>query len=158
MIYTPLTRKAMQIAYKAHQGQVDKAGVPYIFHPYHLAEQMEDEISVCVALLHDVVEDTRIPLEELAREFPKEIAEGVALLTHNKGEDYFDYIRRIKRNPVARVVKLADLSHNGEESRLLGSEFSKEQQRRRQEKYQRAREILLMKEENEDENETFSHF
>ena len=70
MLYTPLTRKAMQIAYDAHQGQVDKGGLPYIFHPYHLAEQMDDEISCCAALLHDVVEDTDIPMDSLAEQFP----------------------------------------------------------------------------------------
>ena len=73
MIYTPLTNKAQRIAYDAHQGQTDKSGQPYIFHPYHLAEQMTDEVSVCVALLHDVVEDTAVTFEELEREFPPEV-------------------------------------------------------------------------------------
>ena len=67
MIYTVLTNKAIQIAYEAHQGQVDKAGLPYIFHPFHLAEQMTDEISTCVALLHDVAEDTDVSLERPGR-------------------------------------------------------------------------------------------
>ena len=58
MIYTPLTRKAMRIAYEAHHGQFDETGVPYVFHPFHVAEQMTDEITTCMALLHDVVEDT----------------------------------------------------------------------------------------------------
>ena len=53
MIYTHLTNEAMKLAYKAHHGQVDKGGIPYIFHPYHLAEQMPDEYTTCVALLHD---------------------------------------------------------------------------------------------------------
>lgn len=61
MIYTELTNKALTIAYRAHHGQLDKSGIPYIFHPVHLAEQMKDEISVCVALLHDVLEDTDVP-------------------------------------------------------------------------------------------------
>ena len=64
MFYTPLTKKAMQIAYKAHHNQVDKSGVPYIFHPFHLAEQMTDEYSVCAALLHDVAEEARIFLRK----------------------------------------------------------------------------------------------
>ena len=64
MIYTPLTNKAMRLAYDAHHGQADKSGLPYIFHPYHLAEQMTDEITVCAALLHDVVEDTSVNIEE----------------------------------------------------------------------------------------------
>ena len=58
MIYTPLTQAAMNMAYRAHHGQSDKAGVPYIFHPIHLAEQMTDEATTCAALLHDVLEDT----------------------------------------------------------------------------------------------------
>ena len=83
MIYTPLTIRAMQIAYSAHLGQVDKAGVPYIFHPLHLAEQMEEEISCCAALLHDTVEDTSVTLDDLAAEFPAEVVEAVRLLTHD---------------------------------------------------------------------------
>ena len=57
MIYTPMVNRALRLAYRAHAGQLDRGGVPYIFHPYHLAEQMDDERSICVALLHDVVED-----------------------------------------------------------------------------------------------------
>ena len=63
--YTALTRKAMRICYAAHEGQVDKSGVPYVFHPLHLAEQMETEEEICTALLHDVVEDTKWTLAEL---------------------------------------------------------------------------------------------
>ena len=66
MIYTEWTKKAMKLAYKAHHGQVDKGGMPYVFHPFHLAEQMDDEISTVAALLHDVVEDTDWTLEALA--------------------------------------------------------------------------------------------
>lgn len=66
MIYTEMTKKAMRIAFDAHKEQVDKTGLPYIFHPFHLAEQMTDEISVCAALLHDVVEDTELSFEALA--------------------------------------------------------------------------------------------
>ena len=82
MLYTPLTNKAMRIAYAAHHGQTDKSGQPYIFHPLHLAEQMEDEVSACVALLHDVAEDTDVTLEELARE-----EELVFLCGHYEGID-----------------------------------------------------------------------
>ena len=71
MIYTELTIKAMNLAYSAHHGQFDKGGVPYIFHPIHLAESMDDEISTCVALLHDTVEDTDVTLEQLAQAFPR---------------------------------------------------------------------------------------
>ena len=91
MIYTELTIKAMNLAYAAHHGQFDKGGVPYIFHPIHLAEGMDDEISTCVALLHDTVEDTAVTLEQLAQEFPPAVVEAVDLLTHREGVEYFDY-------------------------------------------------------------------
>ena len=118
MIYTPLTIKAMQIAYKAHSAQLDVSGVPYIFHPYHIVEQMNDELTVCIALLHDVIEDTDITLEELEKNFPAEIIDVLKLLTHKKGEDYFEYIKRIKENPAAKAVKLADIAHNCDFSRV----------------------------------------
>ena len=99
MIYTPMTNRAMRLAYEAHLGQKDKSGQPYIFHPYHLAEQMKDEVSVCVALLHDVVEDTSVTLMELQEQFPEEVTEAVRLLTRREDTDYFDYIRVYTRCP-----------------------------------------------------------
>lgn len=122
MIYTSLTNRALRLAYNAHQGQVDKSGQPYIFHPYHLAEQMPDEISVCVALLHDVLEDTDVSLEELEALFPPEVTDTVSLLTRKPEQDYLDYIRAVKKHPAARMVKLADLAHNSDESRFAGCE------------------------------------
>ena len=118
MIYTPLTQKAACIAYAAHAGQTDKAGMPYIFHPYHVAEQMHEETEVCVALLHDVAEDTQISLSELEKEFPARIVASLKLLKHEAGEDYLDYIRKIKADPIARAVKIADLMHNSDLTRL----------------------------------------
>lgn len=109
MIYTPLTKKAMRIAYEAHHGQTDKSGQPYIFHPFHLAEQMTDEIGVCVALLHDVAEDTSVTLEDLSRDFPAEVIEPLRLLTHAPGTDYFDYVRALADNPVAKRLSLQTL-------------------------------------------------
>ena len=70
MIYTPMTMTAMRIAYQAHLNQVDYNGVPYIYHPIHLAEQMDEEIACVVALLHDVVEDTDVTMNDLASQFP----------------------------------------------------------------------------------------
>lgn len=143
MIYTPMTIKAMKLAYDAHLGQFDHSNVPYIYHPYHLAEQMDDEISCTVALLHDVVEDTDITLEELKKEFPEEVTDAVALLTHDKNVNYFDYVRALKENPVAKKVKLADLNHNSDESRLVGSGLSTEQINYWKAKYTKAKEILF---------------
>ena len=138
MIYTEMTIKAMNLAYNAHHGQFDKGGVPYIFHPIHLAEEMDDEISTCVALLHDTVEDTAVTLEELAAQFPREVVEAVDLLTHRANVDYFDYVRAIKQNPIAVRVKLADLAHNGDPKRIC----NQGNQERRREKYAAARAIL----------------
>ena len=143
MIYTPLTIRAMNLAYTAHHGQVDKAGVPYIFHPLHLAEAMEDEISCCAALLHDTVEDTDVTLVQLADEFPTEVVEAVRLLTHDPDTGYFAYVRAIKANPVAMKVKLADLAHNTDETRFAGVEVPKERIGYLRDKYTKAKAILL---------------
>ena len=143
MIYTPLTMKAMKIAYDAHHGQVDKAGVPYIFHPLHLAETMDDEISCCAALLHDTVEDTDVTLEQLAAEFPSEVVEAVRLLTHAPGTDYYDYVRAIRENPIAMKVKFAELDHNSDQSRFAGVRVPEERLGYFRDKYAKARAILL---------------
>lgn len=119
MIYTDLTKKSMKIAYEAHQGQLDKAGIPYIYHPIHLAEQMSDEYSVIVALLHDVVEDSDITIDQLINYgFPVEVIEALKLLTHNDGTDYMVYIKSIATNELATKVKIVDLKHNSDLSRL----------------------------------------
>ena len=118
MIYTPLTKRAAEIAYNAHMGHRDKAGMPYIFHSYHVAEQMKDEMTVCAALLHDVAEDTAVTLEELAKEFPPQVIEALRLLTHDPKDDYMDYVAKIKGNPIARAVKIEDLKHNSDISRM----------------------------------------
>ena len=138
MIYTELTIKAMNLAYHAHHGQFDKGGVPSIFHPIHLAEEMDDEISTCVALLHDTVEDTAVTLEDLAAQFPAEVVNAVRLLTHGEDVDYFDYVRAIRQNPIAVKVKLADLRHNGDPKRIC----NQGNQERRRVKYAAARTIL----------------
>lgn len=142
MIYTPMTNKAMKLAYQAHQGQLDYNGIPYIFHPVHLAEQMDDEISCTVALLHDTVEDTDITLEDLRRDFPAEVVDAVALLTHDDSVDYFDYVRAIKSNPIAVKVKLADLAHNADQTRCVGSGLTEDCLNFWKEKYAKARKIL----------------
>lgn len=143
MIYTPLTKRALRIAYDAHAGQVDKGGDPYVFHPFHLAEQMDDELSVCVALLHDVVEDTSVSLDDLAAEFPAEAIEALRLLTHVEGEDYLDYVAALAGNPIARRVKLADLEHNSDEARMAACEgLSEETRARLRERYAAAKAVL----------------
>lgn len=126
MIYTKLTRKAMEIACKAHHKQKDKGGFPYINHPFHIAEDMPDEITTCVALLHDVVEDSNITLSELSKDFPPEVINAVELLTHKEKDLYSEYIQKIKTNETARIVKLADLKHNLDQSRYLDHSLNSE--------------------------------
>lgn len=119
MIYTALTKKAVRICFYVHKDQVDKTNMPYVFHPFHLAESMDDEISTCVALLHDVVEDTNITFIDLEKEgFSEEVIGALKLLTHDLDVPYMDYVRKIKENPVAAKVKLADLKHNSDLTRL----------------------------------------
>lgn len=139
MIYTDLTKKAMKLAYDAHNGQKDRAGIPYIFHPLHLAEQMDDEIACTVALLHDVVEDTIVSMQQLEKEFPIEVIEALKLLTHDKSVDYFEYVEKVKSNTTAKKVKIADVMHNSDETRL---DSISDNDLKRREKYQKALKIL----------------
>ncbi len=140
MIYTRATKRAMQICFEAHKDQLDKSGIPYVFHPIHLAEQMKDENTTVAALLHDVMEDTPYTLEDLREEgFSEEVLEALVLLTHQKSEDYLDYVRRIKDNPIAKAVKLADLAHNSDLTRL---DMVDEKAVERKNRYQEAQAIL----------------
>ena len=140
MLYTDMTKKALRLCFEAHRDQRDKSGLPYVFHPFHLAEQMPDELTTTVALLHDVVEDSPFTLEDLsALGFPPAVTEAVALMTHEKGTPYLDYAARLGRNPAARTVKLADLRHNSDLTRL---DRVDEEALARVEKYQKAIELL----------------
>ncbi len=115
MYYSELVLKASQIMFEAHKNDVDKGGYPYVFHPYHLASQMDDEESVCVALLHDVIEDhpDLYSFENLHNiGFNDRILEALQVLTHCENASYMDYIKKISENPIARKVKIADLKHN----------------------------------------------
>ena len=119
MIYTEQTKKALQVCFDAHKDQLDKGGLPYVFHPFHLAEQMVTEETTIVALLHDVVEDTHYTLADLTQMgFSEEITQALALLTHADDRDYMEYIAAIRENPLAKAVKLADLQHNSDLTRL----------------------------------------
>lgn len=140
MIYTPLTKKALKLCFEAHKDQVDKTSLPYVFHPFHLAEQMNDEITTVCALLHDVVEDTEYTFSDLINMgFPNEVIEALKLLTHEEGVPYMDYVKNLSKNPIAKVVKIADLTHNSDTSRL---DFVDEWALKREEKYKKALEFL----------------
>lgn len=140
MIYTPQTKRALKLCFEAHRNQEDKSGMPYVFHPFHLAEQMTDEATTITALLHDVVEDTDYTLEDLrAMGFPPEALDAIELMTHDPAVPYLDYVAKIKTNPIARTVKLADLRHNSDLTRLDAVD---DQALARVEKYHRAIQLL----------------
>lgn len=144
MIYTNLTKRALKLCFESHKEQVDKTGLPYVFHPFHLAEQMDDEISTVCALLHDVVEDTDLTLADLAEMgFPTEVTEVLALLTHDPAVPYMDYVKEISTHPVATKVKIADLTHNSDLTRL---DTVDDYARERNQKYMEA--LRLLKEKN----------
>lgn len=142
MIYTKLTKLAMNIAYEAHKDQKDKSGVPYIFHPFHLADQLNDEEACATALLHDVVEDCEeYNFERLAREgIPEKVIDALKLLTHEKSVPYMDYIKALGNNVISRQVKILDLKHNMDESRLddIVSEEIRERLAKKHKIYQEA--------------------
>lgn len=140
LLYTPLTKKAMQLCFAAHKNQFDKSGMPYVIHPLHLAEQMETEEEVCTALLHDVLEDAAYTLSELRKVgIPESVLEALRLLTRDSHTHYLDYVVKLRKNPLARRVKLADLAHNSDLNRL---DHVTAQDRQRVLKYRMAQAIL----------------
>ena len=137
-------RKAFELAKTAHAGQYDKGGADYICHPMTVALSCGGDISaMVVALLHDVVEDTNLTLDNLRKEIDLTAAEITALelLTHDKKTSYFDYIQKIKGNKLATAVKIADLEHNSDSSRIPAEVIS-EKDFRRIEKYNQALKTL----------------
>lgn len=140
MIYTELTKKALKLCFEAHKDQVDKTGLPYVFHPFHLAEQMDSEIATVCALLHDVIEDTEYDFDDLlTMGFPQEAIDVLTLLTHDENVPYMDYVKKIATDPIAKQVKIADLKHNSDLSRL---DIVDEKAIKRNEKYKQALELL----------------
>lgn len=114
-----LLPKAEALARKYHAGQYDKAGKPYYEHPQAVAAMLDDLEQKITAWLHDLCEDTPVTPELLLREgFTPRIVQAVQVLTKPEGMDYYDYIRRVRTNSIARAVKMADLTHNMDLSRL----------------------------------------
>ena len=133
---------ALSIARQAHEGQLDKAGVDYIKHPIYVASQVETEEEKAVALLHDVLEDSSVTAEELLiAGLPETVVTTVQLLTKQTGQDYQTYLQAVKSNPLACRVKLADLKHNSDLSRLTSIT---EKDRERLKKYKKAIDFLSM--------------
>jgi len=119
--------EAILLAVKAHHGQTDRSGEPYILHPLRLMFRQNSTATRIAAVLHDVVEDTTVTFEQLADAgFSEEILDAVALLTHNPPDSYEDYVTRLKTNPIARAVKLADLEDNMRLERLAGEPTEKD--------------------------------
>ncbi len=143
---------AIDIAIRAHAGQVDKAGKPYILHPLAVMTAVRDdgygEDYQIVAVLHDVVEDSSVTLEEIGRLFGETVRDAVDLLTRRKDESYVEYIRRLRYSPIAKIVKLADLQDNLHPRRLYMLLNSPDpalagKARRLLARYEKARELLL---------------
>ena len=140
MIYTEMTKKAIRLMFDLHKEQTDKSGLPYVFHPWHVAESMDDEITATVALLHDAVEDTDLTLEDVREAgFPEAVVAALGCMTHDDSVDYMDYVRALAPNAVARKVKLADLRHNADITRI---DAPTEKDLARREKYLEAIELL----------------
>ena len=133
---------ALSIARKAHERQLDKAGVDYIEHPIYVASQVDTEEEKAVALLHDVIEDSPVSAEGLLQAgLPETVVTAVQVLTKKKEQDYQTYLETVKKNPLARVVKLADLKHNSDLSRLSSIT---EKDKERLKKYKKAIDFLSM--------------
>jgi len=111
--------RAIAIAASAHQDQLDKNGIPYILHPIRLMLKMESEEQMIAAILHDVIEDTEWTLDQLHAEgFSKRIIDLVDLLSRREPESYAEFIERLRADPVAIKIKLADLEDNMDLTRL----------------------------------------
>lgn len=128
--------KAIAIAAKAHEGQVDKAGVPYIIHPLRVMLRVTSIEARIAAVLHDVVEDSDVSLDMLRSEgFSESVLSAIESLTKRPGEEYDAFIQRAAADPVGREVKLADLAENSDLSRIS---TPTDKDRKRVEKYRRA--------------------
>ena len=133
--------RAVQIAKIAHDGQLDRAGRPYIFHPVRVMRRVNSEFEKMAALLHDVVEDSNVTLDDLKREgFPPEVVAAVAALTKLPGESRLDATKRAAVDPIARRVKLADNADNMNIKRIPNP-TAKDYERLRE--YEQVRAILL---------------
>lgn len=114
-----LITKAWEIARRAHGNQVDKSGKPYIGHIERVAARVKSDEAKCVALMHDVLEDTKLlTVAEMCRLFGDAITDGVLAVTRRDGEDYAAFVRRAGENRLGREVKIADLIDNSNLSRL----------------------------------------
>lgn len=138
-----LERIAEAIATVAHLRQKDRAGLPYITHPARVVSMLDTPKEKCVGWLHDVLEDTEVKESDLRPIFGDEITDAVVAMTHEKDVPYLDYVRNLKKNPLARKVKLADLRHNMDPTRQ--TKLDEDWQKRMEKKYLPAVKILMEK-------------
>jgi len=133
---TQTLERAIALAATAHAGQLDKGGAPYILHPLKVMLRMSSLEERIVAVLHDVVEDCGISLDDLRKEgFSEEVLSAIESVTKMPGESYEDFVERAAQNPIGRVVKLADLEENSDLSRITSPSW---EDLERVEKYRRA--------------------
>ena len=121
--------RAILLAAQVHRGQKDRYGQPYILHPLRVMMAMRTEEEMIVAVLHDVVEDSDMTLEDLKEEgFSDEIIRAVGCLTKREGEPYEAHVERARNNLLALPVKIADLEDNMDPRRI--GVFSDEDEKR----------------------------
>lgn len=131
-----LVELAQRIATDAHRGQVDKAGNPYIGHPERVVGAVDEHYAAAAAWLHDVAEDTPVSIESLRQMFPAIVIDAVEALTRQTDELPSAYYARVRANPIALEVKLADIADNCDPTRLAMLDVAT--QVRLREKYQSA--------------------
>ncbi|ANF96092.1 HD domain-containing protein [Paenibacillus bovis] len=138
--------RAIILATRAHAGQIDRSGQPYILHPLRVMLKMSSEEARIVAVLHDVLEDTDVTAHDLAAEgFSEEIVEAVQAMSRQEDEDYEDFVLRAKQNSLARTVKMADIEDNMDPSRNVEPS---EKDMERLSKYGKALDELMTETEN----------
>ena len=117
-----MLERALVVMVNAHSGQMDRGGRPYQLHPLAVMQILntDDEELQCIALLHDVVEDSDVSFAQLEKEFTPRIVNAVRLLTKQRGQTYEEYVAGVKKNSDAIRVKMADLTHNSDIRRLKG--------------------------------------
>jgi (p)ppGpp synthase/HD superfamily hydrolase len=123
-----IRQQAYKVMEEAHRGQCDKGGNHYFLHPFRVSQEVTNHywtsyfdkfIGECVALLHDVIEDSDITADDLVKEgFEHAIVNRVVRMTRKEGESYMDYIKRIGEDNICRVVKMCDLKDNMDITRL----------------------------------------
>lgn len=144
-VYTDMVKAAMSLSFKVHKKQKDRGGMPYIYHPMHLAEQFKDEKLKTLALLHDVVEDSDYSFEDVEKysdTFTEDVIDALRCITKEDKEPYMNYISRVCANEMSRLVKIADLKHNLNTSRLQDNSILTDKQLNRIQKYREALDYL----------------